>query len=222
MLIDEIILQYNIRAVFFDFDGTLVDTHDVYISMYTQLFNEFGYSINEDDIVPLFGLKALDIIKTVTNKSTNDIELDKMLMRRKEILAEKYKLARVIDGAFELLNYLKSKNLLLAVITSAMLEAVVKINIYVNDILSFFDLVVTADDISETKPSPKPLLYASKKLAIPPKQCLMIGDSIYDILAAKKAEMRVIGFSSMSQKKRNELERLAPDYVIDTFRELMS
>jgi HAD superfamily hydrolase (TIGR01549 family) len=72
-----------------------------------------------------------------------------------------------------------------------------------------FDCIVTIDKVKHGKPNPEQLFFAMKKLKIKPEECLMIGDSIYDGLAAKKAGVDFVGVKTGYTSKKLLLENHA-------------
>ena len=86
-------------------------------------------------------------------------------------------------------------------------------------ILRFFDIVLGSDSVSEQKPSPVPLLEVMKRFGAAKDEAVMIGDSSYDIEAARAAGIKVIavtyGFRSRESLKN-------ADYLIDKFDELLN
>lgn len=85
-------------------------------------------------------------------------------------------------------------------------------------ILKFFDIVLGSDSVTEQKPSPVPLLEVMKKYGASEDEAVMIGDSSYDIQAARAAGVKVIavtyGFRSRETLKD-------ADYIINSFDELL-
>lgn len=89
---------------------------------------------------------------------------------------------------------LLKKNYKIALATgSTKKELSISIN---KNLLKLFNFISTVEDIKKGKPSPKQLLFTAKFLNISPSNCLVIGDSIFDIIAAKKAKMNIISISS--------------------------
>lgn len=85
-------------------------------------------------------------------------------------------------------------------------------------ILQFFDIVLGSDSVREQKPSPVPLLEVMKRYGASKDEAVMIGDSSYDIQAARAAGIKVIavtyGFRSRESLKD-------ADYIINSFDELL-
>lgn len=86
-------------------------------------------------------------------------------------------------------------------------------------ILQFFDIVLGSDSVREQKPSPVPLLEVMKRFGVAKDEAVMIGDSSYDIQAARAAGVKVVavtyGFRSRETLKD-------ADYIIDRFDELLN
>jgi HAD superfamily hydrolase (TIGR01509 family) len=83
---------------------------------------------------------------------------------------------------------------------------------------SWFDVVVTADDITRAKPDPEPYLRTTARLQLPPAQCLVIEDSIAGIQAAKAAGCTVVGITTGLGAP--ELWAGGADQVVASFAEL--
>lgn len=124
----------------------------------------------------------------------------------------------VIDG----LEYLRTLNIPMVVITNKasrfstpLLKAL--------DIASYFEHHIAGDDLPQKKPHPAPLLHAAKLCAATPARCLLIGDSISDIKAARSAAFTMICVSygyNHGQNVRELSAMLKPDSIIDSFTEL--
>lgn len=87
------------------------------------------------------------------------------------------------------------------------------------DLLPFFALVVGGDTICPSKPDPAPLAYAMRHLRAQPRETWMVGDSPSDIQAGRAAGTRTVAVT-YGLRPRQELERLAPDRIIDRFADL--
>ena len=102
--------------------------------------------------------------------------------------------SRLYDGVKQTLLTLKQHNFRLAIITNKPLQFIAPI-IEGFGLEDLFELQLGGDSLVERKPSPLPLIYASKALNTSVDQCLMIGDSKNDILAAKAANMESVGLT---------------------------
>ncbi len=82
-----------------------------------------------------------------------------------------------------------------------------------------FAMVLSGDSLSEKKPSPLPLLHAAHHLGVAPENCLMLGDSISDVKAARAAGFPVICLS-YGYNHGQDISSAGPDAVIDSLAEL--
>ena len=87
-------------------------------------------------------------------------------------------------------------------------------------IAHFFETVVGGDETEKHKPDPEPLLLAARRMGVPPEDCAYVGDSPFDIRAAKAAEMYAVAVTWGRIHDRSKLEREQPDAIADTAEEL--
>ncbi len=83
----------------------------------------------------------------------------------------------------------------------------------------FFEMVVSGDTTARKKPDPMPLLYAAEKMAITAENSLMVGDSVNDVIAARRAGFGVVCLP-YGYNHGNDIRDANPDAVINTLDEL--
>ena len=83
-----------------------------------------------------------------------------------------------------------------------------------------FETVVGGDETEKHKPDPQPLLLAAERLGVAPTDCAYVGDSPFDIRAAKAAGMFAVAVTWGRIHDRAKLEREQPDEIVDTAEEL--
>lgn len=86
-------------------------------------------------------------------------------------------------------------------------------------ILAYFKIVVSGDTTPRKKPDPLPLIYAAEKLGVPPADCLMVGDSVNDVSAARQAGFQVVCVP-YGYNHGNDIRDAEPDAVIADLGEL--
>lgn len=94
----------------------------------------------------------------------------------------------VKDGLYELLDFLKSQNIKMALATSTS-RTTAELNLKSSDTFKYFDALVCGDDVKNGKPHPEVFLTAAKKLGVNPKDCAAFEDSINGIKSAYAAGM---------------------------------
>jgi HAD superfamily hydrolase (TIGR01549 family) len=85
----------------------------------------------------------------------------------------------------------------------------------------YFELVMTPDDESEFKPSPRPFIRAMNQLRIQPAECFVIGDEPVDMIGGKKAGAITIGLPQ-GFFSREELQKAGADYIVSSINDLPS
>lgn len=82
-------------------------------------------------------------------------------------------------------------------------------------LVEMFQAIVTAQTCTYTKPYPHPMLHASELMGVAPENCLMVGDTVVDILAGKRAGMQTLGVLC-GFGTENELRRAGADSIVET------
>src|SRR5436190_17558941 len=85
-----------------------------------------------------------------------------------------------------------------------------------------FETVVGGDETERHKPDPEPLLVAARRLRAAPRECAYVGDSPFDMRAARAAGMHGIAVTWGGIHGRASLEQEQPDAIVDTPEELLA
>jgi HAD superfamily hydrolase (TIGR01549 family) len=200
-----------VRAVIFDIDGTLTDTNPVFLKALQKAYAEWS---GEEKPLHFFHF-SLGIPSPETMKILNIPEGQRVQFRdRWQGLIREFMLeARLFPGILEVLEQLTRMNLPLALVTSKIREEMH----YEFDnfgINHFFAVTVCADDVPHPKPAPDSLLLALQKLSVPREQAIFVGESIYDIRAAKNAGVR-FAFARWGALAPQDILTLGPDYILE-------
>jgi len=180
----------KISTILFDFDGVITDTepqYDIYMDELGKKYldiNNLASMVkgvtSQDTLSRHFGHLSPEIINTVKE----DIEA-----------FEKQMSFPPVPGAIEFIDYLKEKGYKIGLVTSSQKF---KMKIALDDLklTDAFDILITADNITEGKPNPMCYLLAAEGLGVNPDTCLVFEDSLFGIEAATNAGMRVVGLST--------------------------
>lgn len=184
-----------IKAVIFDKDGVLMDTEKTYFKAYRDTISYFGgnrvYGWNDHKrFMGMLSSERFLKLKNMFNLSIGFDDFINEYRKRYFELFEKNSVA-LPDGLKEFLHKLKSASIKLGVATSSSRKNT-DFTLKKTNLTQYFDVVVTADDVSKGKPHPELFQLAASKLHIAPGECVVIGDSINDMIAAKAAGMKVI------------------------------
>jgi beta-phosphoglucomutase len=206
-------------AVIFDFDGVLADTEGLHLRAFQETFATRGWTLTERDYADRYlGYNDRTLIGTYLRDHRLPSAGDEIepLMREKaaafdRLLSSGPVLYPAAPGCVRAL----AARFPLA-IASGSLRAEITDILQRAGLLTAFHGIVSADDVSRSKPAPDAYLRAAELLGVRPRECVAVEDSHWGIDAAKHAGMRTIAITSTS--RRSALA--AADQIIGTLDEL--
>ena len=204
----------RIRAVLFDLDGVLIKSMEQHLEAWQHAFSRFGVFIHADDFYHLEGRGVKKVVQALLAKYQIDPELEQQILNEKVAYYDRIFKADFYDGLFDLLDYLKQKQILMGVVTGGMRNRVCQI--VEKHFSGYFDCVITSDDVENTKPFPEPYLTCAAKLGLNSEECIVIENAPLGIQSAIGARMKVIALTSTLEKEN--LKRA--DYIVDSFAEI--
>jgi phosphoglycolate phosphatase len=205
----------RIRAVVFDFDGTLAVLNIDFSEMRGQVFELMRkYGVNEEKIQERYLLEIIDeVVQILNQKNTSTAET--FYQEAHQILHEVELRAaaegELLPGVEAALKSLRGKGLKVGIVTRNCEEAVRKV---VPDIEAFCDVFVSRDLIKKVKPHPEQLTSVLKALHVTGEETVMVGDHTIDIQAGKRVGMRTVGVLT-GRVKKEEFEKAGADWVLN-------
>ncbi len=192
------------KAVIFDLDGTLINSLPYHFLAFKDLLLEHNIRIHDGRLKRLIGMSTTDILKEL-KKAYGFKENIQDLREERRYHYFKFLGNRniVFPGAIATLKKLRL-NYRLAVATGS--SKVIFYHSAGKDFQELFDFVVTINDVKKGKPHPGQFISAAHKMHIPIKECLVVGDSIYDAVAAKRAGMDFFGVATGYNTKQRLLD----------------
>jgi HAD superfamily hydrolase (TIGR01509 family) len=186
----------TIRAVIFDVDGTLVDSNDQHARAWVEALAEYGYKVPVEQVRPLIGMGGDKVLPILTGLSADEPKSKKIAERRDAIFADKYlPQVRPLPGARDLLLRLKGDGLKLAVASSSAKDLLKRL-LNIVGAPDVFEKAASGDDAEDSKPDPDIVQAALGSLGEPTDAVAMIGDTPYDVEAARRAKVQPIAFRS--------------------------
>ncbi|MGB9082516.1 MAG: HAD-IA family hydrolase [Desulfuromonadaceae bacterium] len=208
-----------IRAALFDLDGTLVDSLEDLTDAVNHIRNAFSHPpLTAAAVRRKVGKGARHLVQQVlpdASEADVDRALELFLEFNRQHIADK---SRLFPGIREILHELAARDIRMAVISNKneALSALLLENLGIRDL---FASVTGGDTYRERKPSPLPLLNVADRLGVSLNECVMVGDSINDILAGQQADIASIG-CTWGYGNREELD--GADALAHTPQELLA
>ena len=207
--------QYDV--ILFDWDGCMAKTLDIWLDAYHKTFAEYD-KVLEDRVITqqVFGKWDGPTKFGITNID----EYNKKLFSR---LNEQYPTVTLYDNVKQVVSQLKKNGKKLAMVTTTDKKTVMPA-LQFNQLDQYFDIILTAEDVSKHKPDPEIVLKAIDMLKGKNETSIIIGDSKSDLGAAKSAEIDSILYYPEHNELFYDLDTLMeyePTYVIRDFKEIL-
>ena len=214
-------LSRSPAALIFDLDGTLVDTVETRITAWLRTFEEYVIPADPEHVAKLIGSDGRRLARVVADAAgwAIDANLAEEIDRHSgEIYSKLNTDPRPLPGARELLQALDDLGLRWAIATSSRPEQVGKSIESLN--LSKRPTIIDGSRVEHAKPAPDLLLFAARELGVEPSRAWYVGDSVWDMQAARAAGMPAIGVVSGSATAE-ELEKTGAWLTVDNLNRLI-
>jgi len=214
--LEQLLTKWNIKAVIFDLDGTLIDNNGFHLQAWREYLKRIDKAMTEDEYkIYLNGRTWRDAMEYIYGRKLPDDEAMKYYLEKASIYREIYApFIKPVAGLINLLDFFQSQDLPMAIATSG-----IDINIDFMfehiPIRKYFKLVVNASHIVKGKPDPEIYLKTASLLGVEPEHCLVFEDALVGIHAAKAAKMKVMGITTTHPASDlTEADRVIADYNI--------
>ena len=183
-------LRCDYSALLFDLDGTVLDTEESILASYHYACDTvLGYRLNDQELLDLVGIPLPEQIEKLA-----PAEYGEAMVKAYREHQQQYQDDFIKDfpGIEKVLKTFADASWPMAVVTSKRIEPAWQgLNLF--KLGDYFQLLIGAEDSKNHKPLPDPLLLAAERMSIQPENCVYIGDSPYDMQAAKAAGMLAVG-----------------------------
>jgi phosphonatase-like hydrolase len=215
----------NIELLVLDMAGTTINEDNVVYKTLTNAVNDYGYEVTLEKVLSsCAGMEKLEAITSLLKEiGGNEADAFAIFENFSDQLKEAYQNLDVkpINGVENFLLKMRSQDKKIVLNTGYTSEIAQQLldklgwkeNIH-------FDALITADDVSESRPSPEMILLAMKKFNInQPEKVLKAGDSVIDIEEGKNAHCGLTIAVLSGAQSKSELEKSNPDYIFNTISE---
>ena len=198
----------KIEGVFFDLDGTLADTKSVLFRSYIHFMESYNLPSSIDEFNSLSGTPIKASIVELCNRYQLNVDRDATANKYVSSVEIEYLNSPLVPGASLLIEFLRSKAVTIALVTSATRD-LVRGWINNNSLGGSFNAIITSDDVTKTKPDPEPYLTALNQLGISGFDSLAVEDSEIGVTSAIASGIFTIGLGPTHLKKFGEQDFLA-------------
>jgi HAD superfamily hydrolase (TIGR01509 family) len=187
-------MSASLKAVLFDVDGTLVDSNDAHAAAWVKAFTEHGVTVDPAHVRRCIGMGGDKLMPAVSGIADDSEQGAAIAGRRGEIfMTEFVPSLKPFKDADDLVAAVKGLGLT-AVAASSAKEDELKALLELSDTTSLMDDSTSSDDAEESKPAPDIIDAALSRAKAAPVEAIMIGDTPYDIEAARRAGVKTIAF----------------------------
>ena len=213
-------------AVIFDFDGVITDSEILHLRSFNQVLAQFGIEITTRNYYKDYlGLTDSECFELLADRGRLGLDEDGIehLIKQKNQIFEKLAKTEgsIIEGVRDFLEMLSQNNIPMAICSGALL-AEIELILEEAQLRSYFEVIVSAEQIKKGKPNPEGLLLTLAKLnhdrrvPIAAGQCIVIEDSHWGLEAAEAAGMHTVAVTNSY-----DAEQLQPaEKIVTQLREL--
>ncbi|EGL14466.1 MULTISPECIES: pyrophosphatase PpaX [Paenibacillus] len=204
------------HTVLFDLDGTILDTNELIIQSFLHaLEGKTPELFTRDNIIPHMGRPLIEQLQFFSGL---DEVTDLLTLYRSYNLKHHDELVRPFPYVKEVLAKLHAYGVKIGVVTSK-IRLTTMLGLELCELLPYIQSIVTVDDVTNAKPDPEGIRKALHELGSTAEEAVMVGDSHYDIEAAKAAGVEAVAVN-WSLKGQAYLEQYHPEHMIADMREL--
>ncbi len=176
-----------------DVDGTLIDSNDAHAQAWVEAFAEGGITVAYADVRRAIGMGGDKLMPLVAGLEENSPEGERIAERRGEIFRKTWlPTLQPFPGVRDLLHRFLDDGFTLAVATSASTKDL-NLHLRAAGVRDLIAEQTSSDDAEHSKPDPDIVAAALTKTGVEPARAVMLGDTPYDVEAAHRAGITVVG-----------------------------
>ena len=215
-----------LKTIIFDFDGTIGNTQQIILRSMQATIRELGLPERTDDqCAAMIGLPLTQCFTELYPdypETVVDAEKGKLCAATYRRLFDEFNL----QGAVPLFPHVSETIIALHQqgfgLTIASSRSHQTLDAYVRDLRlgDYIHYILGVEDVKDAKPGPGPVLKTLRDFCLQPEECIVVGDTKYDIQMAHNAGVKAVGVT-YGNGSREEMENEAAEWIIDDFAEMI-
>jgi pyrophosphatase PpaX len=196
-------------CIIFDMDGTLTQTNQLIYDSFNHIAEKYlKKRLSNAEIHALFGPPEQGAVEKMIGSDNISAVMEEYYHFYEH---EHPKLAEIYPGTVEVLTFLRSKGIRIALFTGKG-RRTTDITLEQFGITSYFDVTITGDDVEKFKPSGNGIRKILERFALQPSEVLMVGDAVADCKASRETGVDIASVVWDSYAK-DEVMKLSPDFL---------
>lgn len=206
----------KIEGLIFDFDGTLIDSLGMWKDLDRIYLHSRGIELPPELGRAIEGLSFEETACYFKEKFSLEDPVESIVEEWHNHAEGIYPGLPFKEGAINFLDKMKNKGYLFALATSNSQQLVQRV-LREKGLLSYFPVIVTADDVGMSKPHPHVFLEAARRLNLLPPSCLVFEDTYAGVLGAKRAGMTTVAVYDHHNEDNWQKTKDLSDYTLDHY-----
>ncbi len=211
-------MNFQIKAVIFDFDGLLFNTEPIWDKAYFEFIKIKNFK--DIDLGDTTGMGLREFIELLQEHGLRG-STPKLVSEYREIFYKFFDEEKnvMMPGVLEILENVSSRKLVIALTSGGHTGEKLQEMLGRYGILNFFSVIISSDDVNHGKPAPDVYFEAVKQLGVKPLNCIALEDSVNGVKSAVCAGIKVYGVNA-DEEVRNDLIKAGSNDVYSSLSEI--
>ncbi len=199
-----------IDTILFDMDGVIFDSEPYHIWAENKALEQEGVTRNEETIQSLIGVTFLQVLK----EQYPELDANEVLEYKLELMKENINMLKPIQSTVDFI--IENHNKFTIALVTGSVRRVADMFLEECKLKDYFKVIVSAEDVQNSKPAPDSYLLALKKLNKTNDQAIVFEDSVNGVKSAKAAGIKCIALrTSFSDEKLHEADKIIDQIKIE-------
>jgi pyrophosphatase PpaX len=209
-------VQLIYKAVLFDLDGTVLDTSDLIVNTFKYTFQKhYNRNLAPQEIYEFFGKTLRAAMEYLGSDQVEEL----INTYRNYSLTHHDQMITIFSGVVETIQALYDAGIAMAIVTSKTKETALR-GLKIFDLDKYFPVIIGAEQCKNHKPHPEPVTTALVQLKMNPEECLMIGDSSFDLISGRQAGVKTAA-CRWTRVSWETILAEKPDYILENMHDLL-